>query len=435
MSYNEDYKDLLSRNEKIPYDDTPISREPEPKRQNFSINLKKNASANGSSKGFKAIVGALAVMFCLNVILIGVLIHHIKTGGNRFIDYWNNTVNVSGENISTHAVQKARYSSVCIAAGGNVYDYNSFYNNSENMGSGVILEKNNDENYVYILTCYHVIDGYQNKINVQFQGYLQPVKAQVVGYSVTNDVAVLKVSDLRNIDACGAIDIYDSQKLAIGETSFAVGNSLSGGFSVTGGLISRINKEISVEGVISRELQIDAAINPGNSGGGLFNTEGKFIGLINAKLFTTNSGSNTITAEGTAYAIPGTLAINIARSIIENDGKATYVNLGVTFEHDNYYSSEMVDDKLIDNYKVVVGSVASGSIASGKLKKGDEIVSFSYVDYNGNEITVDMRNKYCYEDICFGIKRNTILKFNIKRAIGQPDGPVEIIAKSISIQK
>lgn len=437
MSYSEDYKDLLSRNEKIPYDDTPISREPTQKKINFSINSKKPNLGKNKSKTFKALVGAVALLFCLNVILIGVLIHHIKTGGNRFINYWDNTVNVSGANISTHAVQKARYSSVCIAAGGNVYDHNSFYNNSENMGSGVIIEKNYDENYVYILTCYHVIDGYQSKINVQFQGYLQPIKAQVVGYSITNDIAVLKVTDLRNIDACGAVTTYNSQNLAIGETAFAVGNSLSGGFSVTGGMISRINKEISVEGSVVRELQIDAAINPGNSGGGLFNAKGEFIGLVNAKLFTTTSGSNTITAEGTAYAFPGTYALSIAKSIIENSGRATYINLGVRFEHDENYpiSSVMVDDKLIDNYKVIVGAVSSGSIASGKLKKGDEIISFSYIDYDGVERVVDMRNKYCFEDICFAIKRNTVLKFNIKRAIGQPEGQIEIVASSIAIQK
>ncbi len=435
MSYNEDYKDLLSRNEKIPYDDTPISRDPEPRKTNFSF--KKSGSERQTGKSFKVLVGVVTLMFCLNIVLLGVLIHHIKTGGNRYINYWNNSVNVSGENISTHAVQKARYSSVCIAAGGNVYDYNSFYSNSENMGSGVILEKNNDDNYVYILTCYHVVDGYLNKINVQFQGYLQPIKASVVGYSSNYDIAVLKVTDLRNIDACGQVDASDSQKLAIGETAFAVGNSLSGGFSVTGGLISRINKEISVEGRICRELQIDAAINPGNSGGGLFNAKGEFIGLVNSKLFTTKSGPNTIVAEGTAYAIPGTLALGVARSIIENDGDATSINLGVSFAHDENYpvSSVMVNDKLIDNYKVIVQSVASGSIASGKLKRGDEIVSFTYIDLDGNEQTVDMLNKYCYEDVSFNIKRNSVMKFNIIRAIGQPDGPVEIVATSISIQK
>ena len=437
MSYNEDYREAYNAQEKIPFDDTPISRDlPQKKSGPF----KRTNQKTPSSRLFKAVVACTLILFCLNIVLVGMLVYNIRNGGNRYVNVFDSTITVSGDanGISSYAIQKAWYNSVCIAAGGRITDNNSFYKNSSSRGSGTILEKNDEKGYLYIITCQHVIDGYEDSVYVLFASYLKPIKATVVGYSVAYDVAVLKVTDLRNLDACTAMTEYDSQLLSIGETCFAVGNSLSGGLSVTGGNISRINKEISVEGTISREIQVDAAINPGNSGGGLFNAEGKFIGLVNAKLSSAKSGNSTITVEGTSYAIPATLALGIAKSIISNGGSPSNVRLGVTFAHDENYpvSSVEVNGKLFDNYKVIVSDVSSGTIASGILRSGDEIVSFSYTDLSGKVQVVNMYNMYCFDDISFNVMKNSTIEFTINRTIPNEKGKVvKIVASNFAVQK
>lgn len=438
MSYNEDYREAYNAQEKIPFDDTPISRDLPQKKSGSSF--KKSNQKTPSSRIFKAVVACTAILFCLNILLVGMLIYNIRNGGNRYVNVYDSTITVSGDanGISSYAIQKAWYNSVCIAAGGRITDNSSFYKNSASRGSGTILEKNEQEGYLYIITCQHVIDGYEDSVYVLFASYLKPIKATVVGYSVSYDVAVLKVTDLRNLDACTSMTEYDSQLLSIGETCFAVGNSLSGGLSVTGGNISRINKEISVEGTISREIQVDAAINPGNSGGGLFNAEGKYIGLVNAKLSSAKSGNTTITVEGTSYAIPATLALGIAKSIISNQGSPSNVRLGVTFSHDENYpvSSVEVNGKLFDNYKVVVSGVSSGTIASGILRSGDEIVSFTYTDLSGNTKVVNMYNMYCFDDISFNVMRNSTIEFVVNRSIPNEQGKVvRIVASNFAVQK
>ncbi len=422
MGYRDDYNEIFNRNEKIPYDDTPISREGDSKKPKFIFH--KSSSSEGASSKFKFLVGLVALMFCLNIILIGTFIYNLKNGGKKYVTIQEISATVSGDNLSVASVQKARFSSVCIAAGGNIHDEYSFFHNSNSTGSGVILEKNEKE--IYILTCQHIIDGNESKVYVQFPSLLNPIKASIVGTSKKYDIAVLKVTDVNKIDASFAIEVYDSQLLSYGEQVFAVGNSFSGGISVTSGDISRINVLIDADGYSSRVLQTSAAVNPGNSGGGLFNAEGKFIGLNNAKLFSKKNGSNMVDAEGMAYAIPSTLAVGIAKNIIASNGSPSNIYLGVVFENDSNseHGTELIDGKFVDNYRVVVSSVQSATIANGKLKSGDEVVSFTYLSLNGERKTIQMYNKYCFEDISFDIKVNSTIEFLINRVIPNEEGKI-----------
>lgn len=413
MSYNEDFDDIYSKTGKIPYDDTPISRPVQTKKSGIFKNSKNNTRSN--SKFVKILSAAVAVLVCLNVIMICIMVYSLRKGGDRYITVLDSTITVSGETnaISAYSVQTAWYSSVCIAAGGKITDYSTFFTGSQSRGSGVIYKK--DNNNIYIVTCQHVVDGYENDVYVLFSSYLKPVKAIVVGYTVDYDVAVLKVTNSDNYAACLPITAYNSQNVSIGETVFAVGNSLSGGLSATSGIVSRINKEISVDGTTSREIQTSAAINPGNSGGGLFNAEGKFIGLVNAKLSSAKSGNTTITVEGTSYAIPGTLALSIANSIIKNNGSPRYAYIGAEFAHDDLVSSmPLPDNKIVDNYRVVVSRVSYSTTAYGKLSKDDEIEYFTYTNLDGvSGNVVNMYNMYCYEDVCFDIEPNSTIYFKI----------------------
>lgn len=426
MSYTEGYDDNFSSS-KIPYDDIPISRRvPKKKPQRVSVS------------SFKILVSIVAIMFIVNIGLCIALIYHVKHAVVKDVVVYNNSITSMGSHASLVATDTAKWSSVCVAAGGSCDDENSFYKYTSSRGSGVIYKIDEKNNVAYIITCNHVIDGY-DKYYIMLPSQLKPVQAERVGYSQHYDIAVLKITDTSKLDGCTAIQVSDSTYLSTGEFVFAVGNSLSGGLSVTSGIISRINTMIKVEGntFLSREIQIDAAINPGNSGGGAFNNEGKFIGLVNAKLNSTQSGNTTIAVTGTAYAIPSKLVTSIADSMIYNSGAPTCINLGVNFSHDEDWGVgryDIGDGKLIDTFKVTIerDAISPASISSGKLKVYDWIKSFKYTDLSGNEHEVQMFNMYSFEDVKFSIKPYSTITFVVEREFEDELKEISITASSFS---
>ena len=437
MSYLDDYESS-SRN-KIPYDDIPIAR-------NGSSSSRRRSSSRAPMLGInKILICLVSVMFVINIVLCSVSVYFLRHSKTKEVNVFYNNINADTES-SALATSTAWWSSVCVAAGGTVStnDSDSFFTSARSRGSGIIYRIASDNKTIYFVTCYHVISGYEDKVWVLLPSQLKPIAVEVVSYSSHYDIAVLKYKSATTaedvLEGCTPIQIYDSTYLSVGDDSFAVGNPLSNGFSVTKGIVSRINTLITVDNnnYLSREIQTDAAINPGNSGGGLFNAEGKFIGLINAKLNTSKSGTTTITVAGTAYAIPSTLVCSIAESIIKNGGKATYVNLGVEFENDLEMGITQTEiqyqgknKKILRNY-VVVDSVVSGSIAYRKLHAGDIIDSIEFSIIEGGKTVqkkVEMFNIYNFEDHSFAIVSGSEIKFNIRRN-GITEETVTVLASS-----
>lgn len=409
MSYIEGYEDNYSSN-KIPYDDIPISRRPPRKKpQRVSVS------------SFKILVSIVAVMFIVNIGLCIALVYHAKHAVVKDVVVNNNNITAVGDSAIAIAADTAWWSSVCVAAGGSCYNETTFYKNTISRGSGVIYKIDEKNSVAYIITCNHVIEGH-DKYYIMLPSMLKPLVAEKVGGSKHYDVAVLKVEySINTFDSCTQIQIFDSTFSTIGETVLAVGNSLSGGLSVTTGIISRINTMIEVEGndFDSREIQTDAAINPGNSGGGLFNNEGKFVGLVNAKLNTTQSGSSNITVAGTAFAIPSKLVISLVDSMIYYEGSPKCINLGVDFFHDAEVgpNPEIVNGKQITTYKVRAAAPKSASLAEdGGIQKNDVIKKVKFTDIFGNEQEVNIYNKYSFEDIKFIIKKDTVVTFYVERS-------------------
>lgn len=172
---------------------------------------------------------------------------------------------------------------------------------TEGAGSGVIISEDG-----YILTNNHVIEG-QSSIKVTTSDG-QEYDATVVGTDDKTDIAVLK------IEASGLTPavIGDSDSLVVGETAVAVGNPLGElGGTVTDGIISALDREVTVEGKNMTLLQTSAAVSPGNSGGGLFNEKGELVGIVNAK-----SGGDNV--EGIGFAVPINTAMEVAEQLMAN---------------------------------------------------------------------------------------------------------------------
>ena len=160
----------------------------------------------------------------------------------------------------------------------------------EGVGTGIIFNKDG-----YILTNYHVINGAQTIKVMLSDG--KEVSAKVINYDAEADVAVIKLAD--NTVVPGVASFGDSDTLEVGETVVAIGNPLGKELigSVTTGIVSAVNRQVSIENKDLKFIQTDAAINPGNSGGPLVNSKGEVVGINTAKISVEG-------VEGLGFAIP-----------------------------------------------------------------------------------------------------------------------------------
>ena len=239
-------------------------------------------------------------------------------------------------------------------------------------GSGIIISEDG-----YILTNNHVISG-ADKITVYVNSgeegeEEQTYEATLVGSSENNDIAVLKI-DAKGLNAA---TFGDSDQLEVGELAVAIGNPMGKVHgSVTAGIISAVEQELTIDDVTINAIQTDAAINPGNSGGALFDSYGNVIGVVYAK-------SSSVNIEGIGYAIP----VNNIKELVEqmiNDPdsvkdqtKGSQIMLGITIRN--------ITEDMSKQYSMPVGvyitdvSTMSAAERAG-LQKGDIIVGFAGED-------------------------------------------------------
>ena len=224
-------------------------------------------------------------------------------------------------------------------------------------GSGVIISQDG-----YILTCAHVVSG-ATSVKVQLNGSDESYDATVVGQDSTSDIAVLK------IDATGLTPavIGDSDALAVGEVAVAVGNPLGTlSNTVTDGIVSALNRQVTVQDNDMTLIQTDASISPGNSGGGLFNANGELIGIVNAK-------SSYSEAEGIGFAIPINTAMEIGQQLIEN-GSVARPALGVKImDVTDAQTAQQLGVSTMGVYVVEV-TKGSGADAAG-VQAGDRVLA------------------------------------------------------------
>ena len=243
----------------------------------------------------------------------------------------------------------------------------------EAKGSGVVISDKG-----YIATNNHVISGAQQIQVTLASGAVY--SAKVVGTDTTTDLAVIKLdnppSDLK------VAEFADSDNLAVGEAVMAIGNPLGYDDTVTTGIVSALNRPVTVtdddnNAIVTNAVQIDAAINPGNSGGPTFNAAGQVIG-INSSIASTASSSGTAGSIGIGFAIPSNLVKRVANEIIDN-GSVRHVVLGITIK-----SSSVEADGVTRGCAQVQAVTDGGPASKAGVKAGDSIVAFNGKAVNNN---------------------------------------------------
>lgn len=249
-------------------------------------------------------------------------------------------------------------------------------------GTGVILTEDG-----LVLTNAHVIEGC-NKVTVKLSDDRE-FDASLVGADGISDIAVLK------IDAKGlkAAQFGQSSTLRVGDAVAAIGNPLGEEFrfTLTNGIISAIDRDISYKGRSMVLLQTNTALNSGNSGGALFNMSGQVIGITNMKMMSSYSS-----IEGIGFAIPSETAKSVVSSIIKYGKVPGRPSIGITVG--------AIPDQALEKYSmpegVYVSDVQEKSDALAKgVKKGDVILAVNGTPVTTPEEIKDIKDSYNVGDV------------------------------------
>lgn len=257
---------------------------------------------------------------------------------------------------------------------------------TEGAGSGVIIREDG-----YIVTNNHVIDGASN-IYVTLSNKKE-YQAKLIGKDAENDLAVLKI----NAKNLATATYGNSDELTVGDLSVIIGNPLGKlGGTVTAGIISSLDRQITLDGQPMTLLQTDASVNPGNSGGAMFDQYGHLVGIVVAK----SSGSDV---EGLGFAIPINKAADIISQIMKN-GKAvsTTAYSGMTYAQTETGSIVIVDvnedfpkkagfkpnDRVLAIDDVVIDSMDTLTTTIKTHKIGDTVTYT--IGRNGKQMQIDL---------------------------------------------
>lgn len=295
--------------------------------------------------------------------------------------------NTNTANINTQMVSLVGYSETGVGVASKVrpsivgieveYSVNSiFYRNKSTVtaaGSGIIISEDG-----YILTNNHIVNssstsyyyelGKANKVTVTLYNDSTKYDATIVGTDSQTDLAVIKIEK----NGLKAAELGDSDAVQVGEFAMAIGNPLGLTDSVTAGIVSAVNREVSdQDGNSYVAIQTDASINSGNSGGALVNSKGQVIGVNTLKL----SGTGV---EGVGFAIPINSTKEIYEQLIQyNKVKRPYIGI------DGYDLDEQTaeDNNLVVGiYIKTIEDFSAGEKAG--LKIGDVIV-----EVDGTKVT------------------------------------------------
>ena len=266
-------------------------------------------------------------------------------------------------------------------------------------GRGIVMSSDG-----YIITNAHVIYDTESEYQmgkatsvkvVMGENHDVEYEAEIVGYDIQTDLAVLKI-DAENLTPA---EFGNSNDLQVGELVVAIGNPL--GFELYGtttcGIVSAKNREVQLEDRTMTLIQTDAAINSGNSGGMLLNSKGQVIGINSMKM---SSSYGSASVEGLGFAIPISDAEEIIMSLIQNGYITGRPQLGIT--------GKTISEEEADFYNIPQGVyVYSTSENSADLQKGDVITAIDGVEIKTMDELNEQKNQHkAGETVTLRISRN-----------------------------
>lgn len=260
---------------------------------------------------------------------------------------------------------------------------------TEGAGSGVIVSEN--ENEIFILTNYHVVEN-SSELSVKFIDD-KSYDAEIKGVSERKDIAIVSVSkksvDNETLKQIKIATIGNSNDLKVGNGIIAIGNALGYGQSVTTGVVSALNREVTTDNYTLDMIQIDAAINGGNSGGALLNSKGEVVGINSAK-YSSNSNSSSASIEGMGFAIPISDVEEIIEKLIKGQNDESSLLLGI--EGYMTTSGEIVNYNLPEGF--YVSAISEGSYAAkSELEIGNIITKIDNTKVTSTESIRKVLNK------------------------------------------
>lgn len=315
----------------------------------------------------------------------------------------NNGNTLSIEDINTALISLNEYSETSVAVAKKVkpsivgisveYSVSSIFNKGTSTGkaegSGVIISSDG-----YILTNNHVVNssstssyyeiGEASKVTVKLYNDDTEYDAKIIGTDEQTDLAVIKI-DKTDLTAA---ELGNSDTVQVGEFCMAVGNALGLGDTVTSGIVSAVNREVTdSDNNTYTAIQTDAAINSGNSGGALVNSKGQVIGINTLKIAGTG-------VEGVGFAIPINSTKDIYDQLIKyNKVKRPYIGIG---GRDLDEKTAKANDLVVGVYVVTVEEFSAAEKA--EIKAGDVIVEIDETKITTmNELNA-IKNKHAIGD-------------------------------------
>ena len=254
--------------------------------------------------------------------------------------------------------------------------FNSGSYTTTGAGSGVIVYEDNGE--IYILTNYHVVEN-SKELTVKFIDD-KSYDATIKGVSERKDIAIVSISkksmDADTLKAIKIATIGNSNELKVGNGIIAIGNALGYGQSVTTGVVSALNREVSTDDYTQDMIQIDAAINGGNSGGALLNSKGEVVGINSVKYSSKSTTSASI--EGMGFAIPISDVEELIKTLISGEDDNSSLTLGI---------EGGMTGTTLSSYNMPSGFYVTNIVSGGNADKSDLEIGNIITEIDGNKVT------------------------------------------------
>ena len=379
----------------------------EKRKVDNNINMKKKSTKKLIKK---IILVILLIMACISIPLV----LYIIDNGNPFINKaklqlqyteTNDDV-VEGVYITdvSEVVENVMPAIVAITSktlisngwfGPNYFGQNQY---TEGAGSGIIVGKSDTE--LLIVTNNHVVEG-ASELTVQFINDVS-VDATIKGTSERKDIAVIsiKLTDI-DTDTLNTIKIAtmgNSDELKVGNGVIAIGNALGYGQSVTTGVVSALDREVTIDDYTNKMIQIDAAINGGNSGGALLNSKGEVVGINSAK-YSSSGSDGEASIEGMGFAIPISDVNELITDLINGEeisegatlgieGYMTNQGYGVSYNvPTGFYIAGITSGSAADKAGLEIGNIIT-EIEGEKVESVSDIQNVLYDKKSGDEVTL-----------------------------------------------